>query len=409
MVGRFVSTVVADDAQVIKLLCAPIAIGDAKPLTPSEWARLGTAIHASELQRPASLVGLSAPELAEGLSVGADLARRISSLLERGGTLAFELERLAGRGIWVVTRADDQYPHLLRKRFGLGAPPVLFGAGRKNAVAGPGVGIVGSRDASAAALDFAREVARRLASQGAVVVSGGARGIDQGAMHAAMDAGGMSVGVVADSLVKLTQQGNTRSLLADEQLTLLTPFSPEARFHVGNAMARNRLVYGLSEAAIVVATASGSGGTWSGAIENLKAGWVPLWAWSGAEAPVGNSELLALGARPLDATALSGDLLVTLQRSGSVASAVEIEDPVSEHGEQDVFRLVWPSIATYLVEARSEAEVAEHFDLQPRQVKIWLLRAVELGWAVRHMRPLRYSIAVGDREAAPQPTLFDAA
>jgi hypothetical protein len=62
-----------------------------------------------------------------------------------------------------------------------------------------------------------------------------------------------------------------------KNLVLVSPFNPEAGFDVGNAMARNKYIYCLSDAAIVVATSKGSGGTWSGATENLKRNWAPLW------------------------------------------------------------------------------------------------------------------------------------
>ena len=293
------SAVTTTDSQAIALLCAPVAVGDAKPLTPSEWARLASAIHGSELAGPGALVGLTAAELDDRLGLGGDMADRMASLLDRGGTLGFELERLESRGVWVVARSDDGYPDVLKKRLGLRAPSLLFGAGRRDVVPERGVAVVGSRDTSDAALEFAGDLGRSIAGLGATVVSGAARGVDRTAMDAAMDAGGSAVGVVADSLVRLTQQPDVRTALADEVLTLVTPYAPEARFSVGQAMGRNRLIYCLADAAVVVATSSGSGGTWAGAVENLKARWVPLWVWDSVGAPSGNRELLEQGGRPL--------------------------------------------------------------------------------------------------------------
>ena len=77
-------TVVAtEDSQVITMLCAPIGVGDAKPLTNAEWAKLAERLHASELGRPAALIGLSSGEIADGLTVGLPLAERIVRLLRR--------------------------------------------------------------------------------------------------------------------------------------------------------------------------------------------------------------------------------------------------------------------------------------------------------------------------------------
>lgn len=49
-------------------------------------------------------------------------------------------------------------------------------------------------------------------------------------------------------------------------------YAPDAGFSVGNAMSRNKLIYALSEATVIVAATEGSGGTWAGAVEALEKG-----------------------------------------------------------------------------------------------------------------------------------------
>lgn len=145
------SAVATSDSQAIALLCAPLRVGEAKPLSPAEWARVATAIHGSEVAVPSGLLGMAVAELASALAVEDDLAERLARLLDRGGPFAFELERLADRGIWLLTRADDAYPTRIRQRLGLKAPPVLFGSGARELLSERAVAVVGSRDASEAA------------------------------------------------------------------------------------------------------------------------------------------------------------------------------------------------------------------------------------------------------------------
>ena len=64
-------------------------------------------------------------------------------------------------------------------------------------------------------------------------------------------------------------------------------------------MGRNKLIYGLSDFAIVVSSDFQTGGTWAGAVEALKAGWCPVFVRDGPDVPKGNRELLRLGAAPL--------------------------------------------------------------------------------------------------------------
>ena len=60
-----------------------------------------------------------------------------------------------------------------------------------------------------------------------------------------------------------------REALMDGRLVLACPYDPAARFQVGQAMQRNKLIYALSDAALVVNSDYGKGGTWTGATEQL--------------------------------------------------------------------------------------------------------------------------------------------
>ena len=156
--------------------------------------------------------------------------------------------------------------------------------------------VVGSRDVDEAGTAFAGEVARWCARESLVVASGGARGVDRTAMLAAIEAGGAATGVLAGALGREAVSGWCREALRNGRLALVSPYGPDARFTVGGAMGRNRLIYCLADLAVVVSAAEGEGGTWAGATETLKHGGVPLAVRSGGEIPAGNRALLAGGA-----------------------------------------------------------------------------------------------------------------
>jgi predicted Rossmann fold nucleotide-binding protein DprA/Smf involved in DNA uptake len=300
------------DAQAIALLCSTLALpreAPTRPLTPTEWSSLAASIPASELRTPSALFGLEARGIADSLGVSPEAADRLAQLLSRGGQLAVEIDRLSTRGIWLITRADDGYPALLRSRLKATAPPILFGAGNPSALGGRSVAVVGSRDADEASTAFATALGRSCARNGLTVVSGAARGIDSAAMLAAADGGGAAIGVVAEALERAARRADFRAHLVDGELTLIAVKHPAAGFSVGDAMGRNRLIYSLAEAAVVVASGD-SGGTRAGALENLKAGWVPLFVREDPDAPSGNRELLAAGGLPVTREDLSGDALL---------------------------------------------------------------------------------------------------
>jgi len=78
-----------------------------------------------------------------------------------------------------------------------------------------------------------------------------------------------------------------RRLLMDGQLVLVSPYDPGAGFNVGNAMQRNKLIYALADAALVVNSDFEKGGTWAGAVEQLgKLKFVPLFVRSTGSASI---------------------------------------------------------------------------------------------------------------------------
>jgi predicted Rossmann fold nucleotide-binding protein DprA/Smf involved in DNA uptake len=323
------------DGQAIALACSSLALatrGNLKPLQPKEWHSLTLAMREADL-RPGDLLGREAASLRSALGIAPSMAERLADLLSRGGQLAFELERLANRGIWVLTRADDSYPSLLKKRLRSSAPPLLFGAGSQSSLECPALAVVGSRDVDPDGLAFAEALGRRCGRERIAVVSGAARGVDAAAIKGALEAGGTSIGITVDPLERLVRRQDFRAPIEEGVLTLATPYHPSARWHTGNAMRRNRLIYAIAHAAVVVAASAEGGGTRAGALENLKARWVPLWVRDDGSA--GNRKLLHDGGRLLPEEAIEDLNLDTLFASTDVPSLVD------DSGEHHVKATQW--------------------------------------------------------------------
>jgi predicted Rossmann fold nucleotide-binding protein DprA/Smf involved in DNA uptake len=103
------------------------------------------------------------------------------------------------------------------------------------------------------------------------------------------------VGILADSLERTVRAPAQREALQRGDLCLATQNRPNAGFHVGAAMGRNRLIYTLADFALVVASDFEKGGTWAGATEALKAGWLPVFILEHSEMAEGNRQLLQKG------------------------------------------------------------------------------------------------------------------
>ncbi len=242
---------------------------------------------------------------------------RLSRLLARDADYDALLERWLAADLWIISYEHKDYPARLRERLSDAAPPLLFGIGSRAPLTGGGIAMVGSRNADAEALTFTAHFATLCAEQNITVISGGARGVDQAAMLACLDANGFTVGLLADSLGREAGSEKYSAHLDRRHLCLASPVSPEAPFSVGNAMARNKLIYALSDAALVISADAETGGTWNGAIENLKYKWSPLWVRIDATAPRGNALLLRRGARALEAAQLDAGMNLRMLMAAS--------------------------------------------------------------------------------------------
>ena len=205
------------NTQAILLLTAPLIAGRGTPsselLKPGEYKRL--ARHLREIKRqPADLVSPDAADLLRTCHPVIDEVR-LQSLLGRGFLLSQVIERWQARAIWVVSRADAEYPRRLKTRLREDAPAVIYGCGDMGLLESGGLAVVGSRHVDDSLIDYTMAVGRLAARAKRTLVSGGAKGIDQAAMRGALEAGGKVSGVLGDSLEKTTMNREHRNLLLD--------------------------------------------------------------------------------------------------------------------------------------------------------------------------------------------------
>ena len=158
----------------------------------------------------------------------------------------------------VVVLGDDTYPPLLRE---IADPPlVLHFRGDVSLLARPSLAIVGSRRASPYGVNAAESLARQLASTGIVIVSGGARGIDAAAHHAALNAGGQTIAVLGTGIDIVYSRSHRRLFQhIEEQGLLVSEFPPGTPPKPENFPMRNRVISGLARGTMIVEATSRSG------------------------------------------------------------------------------------------------------------------------------------------------------
>ena len=188
-----------------------------------------------------------------------DMAARGGGKYPRLADLALvqrEVERTQALGASYLFIGEPDYPPLLAEMET--APPALIYRGDLSLAARRCIGMVGARNASAAACRFARILAQGLGAERVSVVSGLARGIDTAAHQGALSGG--TIGVIASGIdiayppenAALQEQVATQGLLLAEQPPGTQPLAR-------HFPSRNRIIAGLSVGTVVVEAAPKSG------------------------------------------------------------------------------------------------------------------------------------------------------
>lgn len=218
-------------------------------------ARLRKLVHAFG----SASAALSAPASAWralGMPAASSDARR-SAEVRDGASAA--MRWLEGCGQHLLMWDQPGYPALLAE---IPDPPaLLFVAGDASVLDNPQLAVVGSRRASRPGLDTAAAFSRSLAQLGFTITSGLALGVDGAAHRAALDAGGVTIGVLGTGLEKFYPQRH-RQLAADMRAqgsAVVSEFALDAGPTAGNFPRRNRIISGLALGVLVVEASVASG------------------------------------------------------------------------------------------------------------------------------------------------------
>lgn len=166
------------------------------------------------------------------------------------------MEKVEKLGARYLVLGQGLYPPMLAELDD--APPLMIAKGDVRLLDRPMVAIVGARNASAAACRFARSLAHDLGSNGLVVVSGLARGIDSAAHDGALETG--TIGVIAGGIdVFYPPENEARQKAMFERGLVLAEMPPGTEPRVRHFPYRNRIIAGLCTGTIVVEAAPRSG------------------------------------------------------------------------------------------------------------------------------------------------------
>lgn len=426
---------ISDDTKAITMLCAVLGKNSSlKPLNLKEYNILVRWLVKQNL-RPKNLLDQSIVVKASketGINTN-----RLENLMSRGVQLGFSIEEWQRNSIWIISRSDKDYPSRYKMHLKDKAPPILFGVGKRELLEYGGLAVIGSRNVDEVGVNFTKRVAKLCAENQIPIISGGARGVDKISMNTILNSGGLTIGVLAENLLKKSIEKSNRKAISEGRLLLISPYHPTARFSVGSAMGRNKLIYSLSDFSLVVSADYKKGGTWAGASEELKReNSIPVFVRYDQNIPKGNTKLLDMGAIKWPAEIKTSNLKNQLIETISIANNSSKENDLSEEEdliylmeskdskkndnanncatnidnetsplidkvsqlkkienispEESIFKAILPILMHQLSEPLSAEELSVSLNISKSQLYIWLKKAINNGDIKKLYKPVRY-------------------
>lgn len=177
-------------------------------------------------------------------------------------------EKLCNKDIDVIFYLDARYPEKLKNCLGDNCPAFLFYKGDIEILEKESVGFCGSRNVSTKGISIINDCVEQLVAKDIIIVSGYAAGADLAAHRSAIFHSGKTVFVLAEGILRSSIKSEVKELLTDRNHVFISRYLPELTWNVGNAMKRNGVIIGLSDAMILVESGK-TGGTFAAGNETL--------------------------------------------------------------------------------------------------------------------------------------------
>lgn len=174
-------------------------------------------------------------------------------------TVEHSLRWLEQEDCHLLLHDSPEYPCLLSET--AAAPPLLFVQGSVALLQQPQLAIIGSRNASPAGEQMARQFGKALAASGCCITSGMALGIDTAAHRGALEGHGKTLAVVGTGLLQTYPRRNLelRQQILTQGGSLVSELPLAAGPHASHFPRRNRIISGLSLGVLVVEAGVSSG------------------------------------------------------------------------------------------------------------------------------------------------------
>lgn len=316
-----------DDAYATMLLTMALSPNReeyARPLSTAEFRRFESAARASDYRSIGKLLDVDISGMMMYMGQTEQEACRAFTLLHRGIQLSYALEGFMEEGIEVVTQRDADYPRRLENKLREAAPPFLYRCGDPGILDRPAIAILGNSGVrtSPEARAAVQKLVEGAVALGYAIITGGEPGVSRLAASEVLNGEGRLIDLLSGGMHAHLRDDAIAALVGQGRAVVFSQEHPDALPTVPHAIARNRLLFALADAAFIFNT-DGRRGELE-ALQNRACDWIYAW-----EGYAGNRPLIARGAMPFGALA-DGDVeRMSAHWSSSRAQQLDIFDLLS--------------------------------------------------------------------------------
>ena len=261
------------NSDAILLLTAPLAVrGEVQegiePLSTEEYGFLARQLLDMK-RKPSDLLNPENTELIHSCGELVD-AERLKALLGRKAELSRARAAWRSLGIWCCTRADRDYPKILKAHLREDTPPAVWGCGNLKLLQSDAFSVLGTGSKNKHYDRIGNENGTMASYAGFLVVASGEEGAESGALRGALKVGGTACQVPNKPLASLAAQPGWKKLLDSGKLVLMTALDPFLGCRsIEDRLSNKRLALSLAASALLVNTESMDDPAWVAVEEHL--------------------------------------------------------------------------------------------------------------------------------------------
>ena len=283
-------------AMLLTMALSPNREEYARPLSVAEFRHIEALARGSGFGSIGALMDVDISGLVMLLGLSEEEGYRVYTLLHRDVQLTYALAGFLEDGIEVVTQYDAEYPRRLNESLKDAAPPFIYRCGDAALPGQPAIAVLGI--SGVRTTPEARKQIEVLVSgatqQGYAVITGGELGVSRLTATLVAEGGGRLVDILGGGLREHLKNDAIARLVGEGRASVLSTEHPDALFTVNHAIARNKLLFALADAAFIFNTDCRRGEL--DALANRTCDWIYAW-----QDYAGNRPLLGRGARPFQA------------------------------------------------------------------------------------------------------------